>query len=131
MKHLLLSTIALCLAIVPSRSEELKQEPPKSLRTYVIPEESFHPVNDYEEAARRWKAIGEGFTLDIFSISTGKPLTALTPIVKATAMKKMGTKEAEKAILVEISVTDEQDRLIREALAKKGGISVNYYHFGW
>lgn len=131
MKRLLFPAIAVCLAILPSRAEEAKQEPPKSLKTYVIPAESFHCINDIEETTRRWNATKEMMTLDVFSIHGEKPPKVLTPIVKGAALKKMETKEQEKTFHVEILATEDQDRRIREALEKKAPLQAGYYHYGW
>ncbi|MFD0895126.1 hypothetical protein KBB96_00785 [Luteolibacter ambystomatis] len=131
MKCLLLSVVVLWLSILPSRAEMPKQEPPKTLKTYVIPAESFHFVNDIEEATRRWNSTKEAMTLDVLTVSGEKPPKALTPLVKGAALKKMETKEEEKTFRLEISVTEEQDRRIREALEKKTPLLVGYYHYGW
>jgi len=131
MKCLLLSVVVLWLCILPSRAETPKQDPPKTLKTYIIPAESFHCFNDIEETTRRWNATKEAMTLDVLTVFGEKPPKVLTPIVKGAALKKMETKEEEKTFHVEISVTAEQDRRIREALEKKTPLLVGYYHYGW
>jgi hypothetical protein len=108
----------------------VNKTPARQRAVFQVSKTCIHYCTDQQEAERRWTATKEMTTADVFRFTGEPPWKRLDVIARAVAVHGFGGGTDADPAQFAIDVTPDEDKAIRDALAKDE-LFVIYYHYGW